>query len=98
QLVRGLLAVRRRELAPRLRGSGQGRFETLGTHAVALGWELGDGSTLALVANLGVRPVPGAMPPGRTLWSSSPAVPRRLAGGALPGFAVAAFLDAPPER
>ncbi len=96
RLVRQLLALRRRELVPRLRGSGCGRCDTLGTHAVTLRWQLGDGSTLRLVANLGSRAVGAAPPVGRTLWTSAPVLLRRLAGGVLPAYAVAAFLDAPP--
>jgi maltooligosyltrehalose trehalohydrolase len=96
RLVRELLAVRRRDLVPRLRGSGRGRFEALGAHAVTLGWQLGDGTTLGLVANLGARAVRTAPPAGRALWSSAPAVLQRLAGGVLPGYAVAAFLEAAP--
>ncbi len=95
RLVRDLLALRRREIVPRLRGSGDGRCETLARQAVALRWRLGDGSTLALLANLGAQAVRATPPAGRTLWVSAPAVARRLGGGMLPGFAVAASLEAP---
>jgi maltooligosyltrehalose trehalohydrolase len=95
RLVRELLALRHREVVPRLRGSVAGHCDTLGSHALVLRWQLGDGSTLTLLANLGPRTVRTASPAGRPLWASSPAVLRRLAGGVLPGFAVAASLVAP---
>jgi maltooligosyltrehalose trehalohydrolase len=96
-LVRALLEVRRREIVPRLRGSGDGRFEPLGAKAVALRWRLGDGTTLATVANLDARALGAARPAGRMLWASAPSVGRRLERAELPGYAVAAFLDAPPQ-
>ncbi len=94
RMIRDLLALRRRELVPRLRGSGAGTFDTLGGHALGIGWRLGDGSTLALLANLGADAVAAAAPAGRLLWASSRIVPARLAAGVLPGFAVAASLAA----
>ena len=91
-MIRDLLALRRRELTPRLRGSGAGAFDTLGGHALAARWRLGDGVHARAAREpgraRGRRRGPGRPP----LWASSPAVPARLAAGALPGFAVAAAL------
>jgi maltooligosyltrehalose trehalohydrolase len=91
-LVTELLAVRRRDIVPRLVGCGRGVADTLGSHALALRWPLGDGSTLALLANLGPDAVRASPPAGRTLWVSPPTVARRLAGGTLPGYGVSASL------
>jgi maltooligosyltrehalose trehalohydrolase len=60
---RQLLALRRRELVPRLAGTTGGRAQwwTFGVTGLAVEWTLGDGSHLALRANLGpedVRAVP----------------------------------------
>jgi maltooligosyltrehalose trehalohydrolase len=97
RLVGELLAVRHREVVPRLRETARGDGETLGSHGLALRWRLGDGSTLTLLANLGPHAVRAVPPGGRLLWASSPSALRRLAGGMLPGFAVAASLAAPRD-
>ena len=65
------LAVRRREIVPRLaRGAGQGgRFEVFGPGAIAIAWTLGDGSRLALRANLSGDPATfAAEADDRVLW------------------------------
>jgi 1,4-alpha-glucan branching enzyme len=62
---RGLLALRHRELVPRLAGTAGGRadWSTFGATGLAVDWTLGDGSRLGLRANLGpqeARAVPPA--------------------------------------
>lgn len=54
-LVRKLLDMRTREIAPRLAGmhGGQGSGEVLAHQAVVVNWRLGDGSDLIMIANLG---------------------------------------------
>jgi malto-oligosyltrehalose trehalohydrolase len=54
-----LLAIRRREIVPRLSGMGEfaGHYRVLGTKSVAVEWRMGDGSTLELIANFGAEPV-----------------------------------------
>jgi maltooligosyltrehalose trehalohydrolase len=61
---RDLLALRRRELVPRLAGTtgGRARWWTFGVSGLAVEWTLGDGSHLALRANLGVEDA-RAVPP-----------------------------------
>lgn len=55
---RGLLAVRQREIVPRLAGmpdseTGRNRYEVLDDTGLHAEWTLGDGSRLVLLANLG---------------------------------------------
>jgi len=69
ELYRDLLAVRHREIIPRLRGAQSGSYEIVGESAVAVRWRMGDGSRLYLSANLSskllaTRVVSG----GRALW------------------------------
>ncbi|MGY4314580.1 hypothetical protein ACVWW1_003907 [Bradyrhizobium sp. JR3.5] len=80
-LVRDLLAVRRREITPRLIGARFGGDRVAGDLLTAH-WRMGDGSTLWLAANLSDRDITGAAEPrGTAIW-----------GGALssdlPGWAV----------
>ncbi|MBR1201611.1 MULTISPECIES: malto-oligosyltrehalose trehalohydrolase [unclassified Bradyrhizobium] len=80
-LVRDLLAVRRREITPRLIGVRFGGDRVTGDLLTAH-WRMGDGRTLWLTANLSDRDITGAAEPkGTAIW-----------GGALssdlPGWAV----------
>jgi malto-oligosyltrehalose trehalohydrolase len=75
---RRLLAIRREEIVPRLRGIRPGgRFVVGPASLLHVQWTLGDESRLHLHANLGPLPVPAAGPvAGRTLF----AVPAGTAG------------------
>ena len=80
-LVRDLLAVRRREITPRLAGARFGDAVVAGDLLTAH-WQMDDGSTLRLTANLSDREIASAPEPkGTAIW-----------GGALsdhlPGWAV----------
>ena len=70
-MYRDLLAIRRREIVPRLKniGGNSGRFEILAESAVLVSWTMGDGSKLNLAANLAGRPLSKVPTPGRRLWS-----------------------------
>jgi malto-oligosyltrehalose trehalohydrolase len=74
---RRLLAIRSREIVPRLSGMGEfaGRYRVLGAKGVAVEWRLGDGSTLRLIANFGTEPVDVTEinKGGRTLYGSADA-------------------------
>ncbi len=61
---RQLLALRRSEIVPHLAGTmgGRARWLTFGIAGLAVDWTLGDGSHLALRANLGPQET-GAVPP-----------------------------------
>ncbi|HEX6144149.1 MAG TPA: DUF3459 domain-containing protein, partial [Geminicoccaceae bacterium] len=69
--VTGLLELRRREIVPRLDavpgGAGEGSADG---SVIRVAWRLGDGSRLALLANLAHQAAPSGGPPepGRTLY------------------------------
>jgi malto-oligosyltrehalose trehalohydrolase len=97
---RRLLALRHRELVPRLAGApgASGRQRRLGDGAVAVEWRLGDGSRLALAANLAAQPWRGApiAPAGRLLLETPDGAARDAARGALPPWS-ACWRLAPAE-
>ncbi|CAL8981670.1 Malto-oligosyltrehalose trehalohydrolase [Rhodoplanes serenus] len=68
---RDLLAVRHREIVPRLRDAvAAGRYAVLGHQAVRVDWRLADGAGLSLLANLSAEPLDGvAAAPGRPIWT-----------------------------
>jgi len=89
-----LLALRRREIAPRLAGM-KGReavYETLGGSGLRVRWRLGDGALLALTANLGDEPIevaPEAEVHGASpLHLDPPSAQTDLAAGRLPPWSV----------
>ncbi|WP_028006680.1 malto-oligosyltrehalose trehalohydrolase [Solimonas flava] len=95
---RVLLALRRRELMPRLSGARSAGAEAAGARAVAARWRLGDGSLLTLVLQLGGEALPATLPAGRLLFESRAGAAAELARGALVAPACCAFLDDPrPE-
>jgi malto-oligosyltrehalose trehalohydrolase len=62
-LYRRLLALRRKEIVPRLRGmQGGARSLRLGPRALRVQWTLGDGAQLTLTANLGADDLTGVLP------------------------------------
>jgi maltooligosyltrehalose trehalohydrolase len=74
-LYRDLLAVRHREIVPRLRDirGNSGRYTILAPGAVWIDWVLGDGSNLRLIANLSDRILPIAtLSIGRPIWTDAP--------------------------
>jgi malto-oligosyltrehalose trehalohydrolase len=94
ELHRALLALRRREIIPRLAniGGGDARYALIGDSGLATHWRLGDGSTLSLMANLGdgIQPIMGR-PSGRLLYTSRPGVEE---SSELPSWTVLFYLDA----
>jgi len=60
-LYRRLIALRQKEIVPRLGGTigHSGQYEILGPKAVQVCWTLGDGSELSLVCNLSNEPLAG---------------------------------------
>ncbi len=85
-----LLALRRREIMPRLAGmAGGARVARLGPHALRIHWTLGDGSQLELFANLGTATADGITPaPGRLLFATANCRAAQRAAGHLPAWAV----------
>lgn len=72
---RRLLQIRAGEIVPRLSGMPPhgGRYWVVGPKAVAVEWQLGDGSRLLLLANFSARPValPGNFRNGEMIYSSA---------------------------
>jgi malto-oligosyltrehalose trehalohydrolase len=54
-LVRNLLAIRRREIAPRLAGAAFGEAHAADNGLLSAHWRMGDGASLSLIANLSDR-------------------------------------------
>lgn len=91
---RELLALRREQIVPRLAGmrGADAQFEAPGDGVLAVGWRLGDGSRLSLLANLGVKVAPRCgPPPGEAIHLCNLNAPD-LAAGRLPPWSVAWFL------
>ena len=90
-LYKGLLALRAREITPRLAGTrGGGRFRLAGERGLDVDWTLGDGSTLTLLANLAPEPGDGfEKPPSSRLVYATGGEPD---DGSLPPWSVAWYL------
>src|ERR1700759_4972932 len=72
-LVRELLAVRAREIAPRLKGATFGGADAAGTGLLSAHWHMGDGAMLRLTANLSANEIAEApAQAGSTIWGSEP--------------------------
>ncbi len=68
---------------------GGGAFRLVGERGLTANWTLGDGSTLALLANLGSEPGPGfEEPQGRLLYATGD----EPEAGNLPPWSVAWYL------
>jgi malto-oligosyltrehalose trehalohydrolase len=90
-LHRDLLALRQREITPRLGrlDDGQGHYRMLTGHALEAYWTHGDGSRITLLANLGDEPMPGIeRPAGELLYATA-----ALDDGVVPPWGVFWFLE-----
>jgi maltooligosyltrehalose trehalohydrolase len=69
-LVRDLLAIRRREIVPRLAGAAFGQAQAADNALLTASWRMGDGTTLRLLANLSVNEIvrPQRETIGRPIW------------------------------
>ncbi len=91
-----LLALRQRQIVPRLHGisGGNAGFRVVGRTGLIVNWHLGDGSRLALVANLGAGRTNGfERPIGEVLFAAGEDAVASVAGGALPPWGVLWFID-----
>jgi maltooligosyltrehalose trehalohydrolase len=88
-LVQRLLAIRHREIVPRLADAAFGEAQATDNGLLTATWRMGDGATLALLANLSDQAVPhgGREYAGRQLWGGKP-------GDLLPPWSVAWHLGA----
>ncbi len=97
---RSLLALRKREIVPRLANaakvSGKATFQLLGPTGLQVQWMLGDGSQLYLLTNLGAQAQAGpnvSVPPGELLFAQPGICPAELAAGRLPPWMVVWTLE-----
>jgi malto-oligosyltrehalose trehalohydrolase len=94
QLHQELLALRRREIVPRLAGmkGGEAGYEVLNERGLRAYWRLGDGALLTLTANLGDDPIDlarDAGAPGESLLHLEPGGAEiEMAEGRLPPWSV----------
>jgi glycogen operon protein len=91
---RQLLALRQREIIPRLVGMQDelSQYQVLDGRGLRVQWTLGDGALLSLVANLSNEPLAVAdWPPGELLWGLGE-LHNALAQRQLPGWAVGWWL------
>jgi maltooligosyltrehalose trehalohydrolase len=70
-----LIALRAREIVPRLAGTVSAGAEAIGPKAVLARWTLGDGARLTIVTNLGPDKVPFAPPAGCLLFATGDTAP-----------------------
>ncbi|HYC66076.1 MAG TPA: DUF3459 domain-containing protein, partial [Reyranellaceae bacterium] len=83
---RNLLALRHREIVPRLPGARAIEAKVAGPAALVASWRLGDGAVLTIATNLAATPAAGARPDGDVLFA---------AGELLAGYSTVAFLARP---
>jgi hypothetical protein len=76
-LVRGLLAIRRETIMPRLAGAAFGEAHAADNGLLTANWRMGDGATLRLTANLSNDEIPGPKiePTGTPIWGGEIAGP-----------------------
>ena len=87
-LVQQLLAVRRREIAPRLAGASFGEAQATDSGLLTANWRMGDGATLHLLANLsGAAAEYPTEVTGTSIWGGE-------AGKTIPPWSVFWRLDA----
>jgi maltooligosyltrehalose trehalohydrolase len=99
-LVRTLLQIRHESIAPRLHGmdGNAGSAESLSDAALRVAWELGDGSTLTLIVNLGDQTSEVTLegkPEGDVLFATHSDLLADLASGRLPPWSVLWLLHQP---
>jgi len=72
KLVQNLLAIRRREIVPRLAGASFGEAHAKDDGLLTAHWRMGDGTILRLLANLSDRDLPhgSAETAGTLIWGS----------------------------
>jgi malto-oligosyltrehalose trehalohydrolase len=95
QLYRQLLAIRHREIAPRLPGTRGIDYAAGERGDLQVRWRLGDGSLLHLIVNLTATPIlTAAQPRGRLLYTTHAEFGAALTGSGLAPWAVAWSLGA----
>ncbi len=95
-LYRRLLALRRAEIVPRLKGARALAAASTGSASVTASWRMGDAAILTIGVNLGAEPASIEAPGGRLLFESLRGAGEAAKGGQLPGRATVVFLEAAP--
>jgi hypothetical protein len=96
RLYRDLLAVRAREITPRLRGmpGREAHFALLDTNGLLVNWTLGDGGRLTLIADLGDEAAPLLeVPAGRLFYATDNMMSAALSQQAVPPWSAAWFYE-----
>jgi maltooligosyltrehalose trehalohydrolase len=70
-LVRELLALRRKEIMPRLKGARFGDAEASDNGLLSAHWRMGDGTNLRLIANLGDHEIAANVSTGTPIWGGA---------------------------
>jgi len=91
-----LLALRHREIVPRLEGAVAEGAEAVGPAAVIARWRMGDGARLTLATNLGAQAVQVSPTVAHAIFACEPGAAHALAEGTLLPHATVALLDAAP--
>ena len=70
--MRELLSVRRQQIVPRLAGVAFGEAHAAPTRLLTAGWQMGDGATLRLLANLSDQAISHApgVSAGTLIWGN----------------------------
>ncbi|MBZ8132938.1 malto-oligosyltrehalose trehalohydrolase [Afifella sp. IM 167] len=95
--VRELLAVRAREIVPRLAGmrAMNGEAERLADKAFRVAWRMGDGARMTMCANLGSGPAPTkGLSPAAPVFVSGPGVGAELRDGLVPPMSLTLLMEA----
>jgi maltooligosyltrehalose trehalohydrolase len=90
---KALLAIRRAEIIPRLRGAMAQGAEPVGEAAVLARWRMGDGAVLTIATNLGAGPAQVMAQGARILFESASGAAASMAAGTLPPHTTIALLD-----
>ncbi|MGH8568352.1 MAG: DUF3459 domain-containing protein, partial [Gammaproteobacteria bacterium] len=96
RLYRDLLAVRAREITPRLRGmpGREAHFALLDTSGLLVNWTLGDGGRLTLIADLGDEAAPLLeVPAGELFYATDNTMSAALSQKAVPPWSAAWFYE-----
>ncbi|RQH08219.1 malto-oligosyltrehalose trehalohydrolase [Bradyrhizobium sp. RP6] len=70
-LVKDLLALRHKEIIPRLKGASFGDAEAADDGLLTAHWRMGDGTTLRLVANLSDHEITSSLSAGTPIWGGA---------------------------
>jgi maltooligosyltrehalose trehalohydrolase len=91
-LYRRLLALRHRDIIPRIPGCRSIGARAIGDNAVQAAWRMSDGARLSIATNIGSDLVSLEPSPGRVLFQSTADAAEAVQAGSLPGHTTVAFI------